>query len=175
MTDITYTYLPLPQVGRNGDLVYFIYSAGRIKIGYSTGIDQRNRSFRSSGPIPPVVILVINGTIDTERTLHIRFSEDRLHGEWFTLSDELRKYLVARLCDRGIASLDRAETEFREYCETFLAEHKPPPKKRQPRPRCVHDMPIYGNLCPACERERDLKILDGLQAKEAVCSAEQRT
>jgi hypothetical protein len=104
----------------------------------------------------------MHGTVGDEQDLHVRFHADRLHGEWFALSDDLRAHLRPRLCDIGRASLERAEAEFRDYCEAFLASYKAPPRHK-PRPTCEHGMPLSG-ICAPCERERDLKILEGLNS-----------
>lgn len=160
MAEITYTFLPTapgaPRMG--GNIVYFMYSGGRVKIGYSGGVDGRHKQLRTAGAFPPVVLLVMSGDKGAESDLHIRFAADRLHGEWFALSKELRSYLRGRLCDVGRASLDRAEAEFRDYCQSFLEGYKPP-AKHKPRPHCEHGMPL-GATCPPCERVRDLAILE---------------
>jgi len=164
MTDIAYTILPsgpeVPWMG--GNIVYFMYSGGRIKIGYSGTVAGRLKRLRTAGPFAPAVLLVMRGNKGVESDLHVRFHADRLHGEWFALSAELRRFLNSRLCDVGLATLDRAEAEFRAYCETILGRQAPP-RKRKPRLLCPHERPI-GSLCAPCERERDLKILEQINA-----------
>jgi hypothetical protein len=160
--DPTYTFWghpndqPLPQ-----SIVYFMYSGGRIKIGFSTGLRGRHNGLKKAGPFPPVVLLIMEGGEEVERPLHQRFAEDRLHGEWFNLSPKLRNFLRGRLCDRGLASFEDAELAFRDYCAAAVASYKEPPK-RKPRPVCEHGL-ILHHPCPDCERDRDLKILEGLK------------
>lgn len=147
---ITYTFLNFPNdTYPTSDCVYFMYSAGRIKIGFSNGVDQRQLALAGAGPFPPVVVLIMRGSIKDERAMHQKFASARLHGEWFALDKKLRSYLSSRLCDVGRASLDKAEAEFRDFCKGFLDGYKAP--KRKPRPSCDHGKP-YGNHCYICER-----------------------
>lgn len=145
-----------------GSIVYFMYSAGRIKIGYSEGLRDRHKSLRSAGPFSPIVLLIMNGTQETERDLHLGFCDDRLHGEWFVLSKQMRTWLMSRLCDVGRASLEKAEAEFRDYCASFMEGYRRPPK-RKPRNNCLHGKPLHQSCYP-CERERDLKIVERINA-----------
>lgn len=154
---MTYTVLPPSPGAPRGEFVYFMYSAGRIKIGYSRGSEGRLKTLKTAAAFPPVIVLVMHGSMGDEADFHIRFHADRLHGEWFTLSPNIRRFLNRRLCDDGMATLDRAETEFRAYCASVL-DLKPPPKSRKPRLLCDHGRPV-GSLCPPCERERDFAIL----------------
>jgi hypothetical protein len=139
-----------------------MYSGGRIKIGYSRGAEGRLKTLKTSGPFKPVILLVLNGNMGDEADLHVRFQADRLHGEWFTLSKDMRSYLRARLCDVGRATLQAAEAEFGAFCEAHLAAWKPV-HHYKPRPVCDHGMPL-GCICPPCERARDLDIVARIDA-----------
>lgn len=75
------------------DLVYFMYSAGLIKIGYTTDIYRRLNDLTNMGGAPIVLIGVLPATIQYERMLHRIFKADRKHGEWFHLSDQIRRFL----------------------------------------------------------------------------------
>ena len=156
----TYTMIPARHDAPSGQYIYFVYSAGRIKIGFTRTTDVRHKQLTSTGPFPPVLILLIPGAIQDEQALHTQFADDRLHGEWFTPSETMRNYLRRRLCDIGRASFEKAEADFYDYCEAFAASYRPPPVHK-PRKHCDHGMPI-GAICPACGRERDLAILDRL-------------
>lgn len=153
-----FTFLGHPQnaVFPAGEIVYFVYSAGRIKIGYSTGMRGRHRNLLSSGPFPPVVFLIVAGSVEDEQAIHRKFDAERLHGEWFALSDRLRTYLAPKLCHLGKTSLDVAEAEFKAYCEGVVAAYKAPPRRVR-RPACKHGVMV---ACPHCERELDLAILE---------------
>lgn len=159
---MTYTVLPAHYTAPRNEFVYFMYSGGRIKIGYSRGTEGRLKTLKTSGPFPPVIILVMHGTMGDEADLHVRFHDSRLHGEWFVLSKDMRTYLRARLCDQGRAALELAEAEFMAYCEAFLNDWKPLRRHKQ-RPTCEHGMPL-GTICPPCERKRDLKIVEQINA-----------
>lgn len=152
--------LPAHVDAPRNEFVYFAYSAGRIKIGYTAGAEGRMKRLRASGALPPVLILVMHGRMSDEQDLHIRFHIDRLHGEWFNLSKALRAYLRKRLCDFGQASLDRAELEYRDACQYFLDGFTAPPRRAM-REHCEHGMPL-GSLCAPCERTRDLGILESI-------------
>lgn len=160
--DPTYTFYGHPNDTLfKGSVVYFMYSAGRIKIGYSAELRARHMGLKKSGPYPPVLLLLISGTEKDERKLHAKFEGDRLHGEWFALSPKIRSFLNTRLCDRGLASLEKADADFRDCCASFIQGYKTPPK-RQPRQVCEHGLIIH-HPCKACERERDLKILEKIR------------
>ncbi|WP_375048912.1 GIY-YIG nuclease family protein [Bradyrhizobium sp. 8-10B] len=163
--DPTYTLVGLPNdTLLTSSVIYFMYSAGRIKIGFSTGLRARHSGLKKAGSFPPVLLLVMPGTGKEERDIHARFKDDRLHGEWFRLSAKLRGYLKMRLCDTGLASLEQAEREYRDECAAFLEAYKPPPSKRRPRQLCEHGKPTYQH-CQPCERARDLAILENLKCK----------
>lgn len=158
----TYTYHGKPiDYWPQGDVVYFMYCAGRIKIGTTTGIDQRQAALTGGSPFPPVTVLIIDGARKHEVALHERFVADRLHGEWFTLSRKLRNFLTLRLCDTGRATLDRAEADFVAFCSTVAGAYKRP--KRKPRPLCAHGKPLHQS-CHPCERERALKTIAAIEA-----------
>jgi hypothetical protein len=157
--------LPARESDPASEFVYFAYSAGRIKIGYSRGVEGRCRQLATSGPFPPVLILIVHGTVGLEQDFHVRFHEDRIHGEWFKLSPSVRSFLQGHLCDIGRSSLDAAEKDYLRACETFIANYKPPPK-RSIRKHCEHGMPI-GGVCAPCERERDLAVLSRIRNRES--------
>jgi hypothetical protein len=114
----TYTYWKHPNdTFPLGNIVYFVYSAGRIKIGHSDGLRKRIKILSASCPLPSIVLLVIKGGQPMEQKFHDRFAEDRLHAEWFKLSKKMRGFLRARLCPVGRASLKDAEAHFWAYCQ----------------------------------------------------------
>lgn len=117
----TYTFWRRPNdTFPLGPIVYFMYSAGRIKIGFSDGLRSRVETLKGANPFPPVVLLVVSGGLDVERQFHARFAEDRTTGEWFRLSPTLRAFFRARLCPVGRASLKKCEADFKAYCEEIL-------------------------------------------------------
>lgn len=164
--DPTYTFwgypndTPLPN-----SIVYFMYSANRIKIGFSTGLRGRHNGLKKAGAFPPVVLMIRAGGEKLEREYHKRFAEDRLHGEWFSLSPKLRSFLRLWLCDTGLASLEAAEAEFHSYCFSIVENYRPPPKRKE-SVLCQHGKRPHHH-CVACERKRDLKTLEGLSSKDS--------
>lgn len=104
-----------------GDAVYFMYSAGRIKIGFSNHVWSRREALCTSSPFPPVIVFVERGSVALERKYHARFAKNRLHGEWFDLSGLLRRFLTVNLCQIGAESLCQAEADFREYCRLTVS------------------------------------------------------
>jgi hypothetical protein len=163
--DPTYTFWRHPNdTFPLGMVIYFMYSAGRVKIGFSTGLRGRQLQLKASGPFPPVVVLIVKGTEESEREIHAKFAADRLHGEWFKLSPKIRSFLRFRLCPVGRASLERAEAEFRDYCAEFLDGYRPPPKRGPAAKQCSRGKPTH-QPCAPCEDERELEILAGLRAK----------
>ena len=164
--DPTFTLWGFPEGTEfTPNIVYFMYSAGRVKIGYSGGIRGRHKTLKTAGAIPPVVLLVMKGGEAEEKRLHRQFANDRLHGEWFSVSKDIRTFLRQRLCEVGRATLEKAENEFLDYCRGFVDEHRPLgkplqlPRKDRPKPVCLHGVRLSAT-CPHCERERDLAILE---------------
>lgn len=76
-----------------GDLVYFLYSAGLIKIGYTSDIYKRFADLKNMGGAPAQLIAVVPGNKSCEKSLHRIFKADRKHGEWFQISADIRRYL----------------------------------------------------------------------------------
>jgi hypothetical protein len=70
---------------------YFVGSREQevVKIGVTTRLKSRMSALRNSSPIPIKLFAVAFGSSDIELHLHDRFAKDRLHGEWFRLTDEI--------------------------------------------------------------------------------------
>jgi len=75
--------------------VYFIQSigGGPIKIGHSDSPIKRLATLQTSHYEKLTILATVDGGLTTETKLHERFSKDRLHGEWFTPSEELMQYI----------------------------------------------------------------------------------
>lgn len=97
--------------------VYFLYSAGHVKIGFSEDSRIRIANLAGCSPLPATLILQFGGTRVTERELHDRFHQDRGNGEWFRLSPTLRAYFDEQLGNLvgGRARLANAEAQFRRW------------------------------------------------------------
>lgn len=110
-------------------MIYFIQETGwfrnRVKIGTTSDIRKRLCDLRGVSPSELKVVLVLTGTYGMEAIYHERFTQYRLHGEWFKLGFQLRLFLwinkckslklydgvMSRLGTREIAIVER----FREY------------------------------------------------------------
>jgi hypothetical protein len=69
--------------------VYFITcrEVDAVKIGYSGDPHGRLPEIQTGCPLPLTLEAMTPGTKEHERQLHQRFADDRLHGEWFRLTD----------------------------------------------------------------------------------------
>jgi hypothetical protein len=72
---------------------------GLCKIGITTDINNRLVTLRSSSPIPIDLIAYARtksyGII--EQGLHLRFDHRHSHGEWFMLSEDEERFVIAEL------------------------------------------------------------------------------
>jgi hypothetical protein len=77
--------------------VYFVTTEERsfIRIGNSyTGQEHMRRSHLQQGNPKPLLLLgAIKGLRKQEQDLHKRFAQYKAEGEWFTFSDEIKRYL----------------------------------------------------------------------------------
>lgn len=77
--------------------VYFIActDSGRCKIGFTKGDPLKRLANLQTGSASEMSLIAMHpGPVESERALHEKFAADRLHGEWFRMSDSLRAYLV---------------------------------------------------------------------------------
>lgn len=72
--------------------VYFVEASntGLVKIGRTNNIETRLSGLRGGSPVP----LILRALIETkyaslEQSLHKQFADQREHGEWFRINDEL--------------------------------------------------------------------------------------
>lgn len=94
LTAVDRTWSGSGQAARKkGEFVYFIRSerTGCIKIGFSFDPNQRIRELSTSEPLK--LLGYITGDKSAEARLHERFKASRVHGEWFSPSDDLIAYL----------------------------------------------------------------------------------
>ncbi len=81
----------IPITNENG-CVYFIKSekTDEIKIGYTSGeVKNRLRSLQTGHPYKLKILATLSGTRDDERSLHEKFANSRLKGEWFKSHPDL--------------------------------------------------------------------------------------
>jgi hypothetical protein len=98
---------------QNGSCIYFIYCAGRIKIGRTSDIVRRLPDLVT--PFPTTLLLMVPGGPDEEMDFHNQFACDRAHREWFRLSRDLRKFLLKRLKPKTARLLEGAEAAFQKH------------------------------------------------------------
>jgi len=70
---------------------YFIAARDRIKIGKSSQVDVRFKTFATVSAEPLKILLVLDG--DHEQDLHQRFHADHIRGEWFMLSQAIKDFI----------------------------------------------------------------------------------
>jgi hypothetical protein len=75
-------------------MIYFILNSknNTVKIGKTDNLQKRLSQLQTGSDSCLVVILTLPGDVEEEKELHLRFSDHRLNGEWFTFSDEIKQY-----------------------------------------------------------------------------------
>lgn len=88
---------PQPSKEPRRGLIYVFRDRenGEVKIGWTHhDVERRRRSVeQASGRSLEIVGTIPDCTMNDEAELHLRFEADRLAGEWFTESDEIRAWL----------------------------------------------------------------------------------
>ncbi len=79
----------------DGECIYFvqIVDDGPIKIGYSRKPLRRVRNLQASNPYTLFVVGLLIGNRDIEASLHQRFAEYWIGGDWFRAGARLLKYI----------------------------------------------------------------------------------
>jgi hypothetical protein len=95
-------------------VVYFAYCADRIKIGFTTDTAIRFVSMGTNSPYLVTLLLTITGTQKTEAGYHKLFAKDRIHREWFRLSEDFTWFFCEKLCDSGMERYLNAIVEFHD-------------------------------------------------------------
>jgi hypothetical protein len=78
--------------------IYFILCADakRCKIGFTRHDVSKRLANLQTGSASELCLLVKHpGSMESERILHARFAADRVQGEWFNVSEDIRAYLLA--------------------------------------------------------------------------------
>ncbi len=88
--------------------IYYLLISGRIKIGYSTDVKRRLRSYPPDSPL----LALHPGTKTLEHEMHLKFTGSRAAGrEWFLDTEELRHHITTVIDQFG--EPDRARYEHR--------------------------------------------------------------
>lgn len=77
-------------------MIYFIQAQDKIKIGVTDDPVVRITELQTGNPYRLICKLLVDGSFDEERRLHRMFLEDRLVGEWFSLSAPIKEYINER-------------------------------------------------------------------------------
>lgn len=75
--------------------VYFARSGNRVKIGVSKNPRARLEGLRTGSSTKIRIYYVTPGDITLERELHRQFGADRINGEWFIYSPQIRAWIQA--------------------------------------------------------------------------------
>lgn len=77
-------------------VVYFVEAVGadRIKIGSTTNIEHRLSTLKVGSPFPLRLLAIRRDDGTLEAQLHRQFASNRLHGEWFRMTEDLLKLAV---------------------------------------------------------------------------------
>lgn len=76
--------------------VYFIAQLNndrKVKIGFSKNPTKRLKSLSTSSPSPLLLLGYFEGTMESEKEIHLRFSGDRVNREWFFISEEILTFV----------------------------------------------------------------------------------
>lgn len=74
-------------------MIYFIRQDSTVKIGCTKNIKIRLSDLQVSNPHELSVLLLINGSFKEEERLHSLFVDDKVRGEWYFLSDEIKEFI----------------------------------------------------------------------------------
>ena len=106
-----YSHILNQRSTRKADL-YFVAApaVSRIKIGITDQFARRYRNLQLSSPVDLSVLLVVKATARQEKAVMLRFSSDRVHGEWFVASAALLSFVddLRDLDDAARAALLRS-------------------------------------------------------------------
>jgi hypothetical protein len=76
-------------------IIYFIKSekTHEIKIGFTVQLEKRLSSLQTAHPSKLQLLATIPGTYEYEKSLHQRFANFRLNGEWFEPHPDLLAFI----------------------------------------------------------------------------------
>lgn len=97
---------------RNKGWIYFVQAGagGPIKIGWTVDPQKRLEQLQTGSHIRLFILGAIEGSTAGESTLHKRWSEYRIRGEWFEAAPEIIDFVMANrhqgFVEKGIDDLD---------------------------------------------------------------------
>ena len=93
--------------------VYLITAreVGRVKIGCAYDPADRLRKMKVGSPCELVLEAMLPGSHKEERQIHGLFSDERVRGEWFTITEEIEKVIAANPAPRKVAEQDLVDLQ----------------------------------------------------------------
>ena len=91
-------------------MVYFIESSGYLKVGFTTNIDNRLKQYATHNPSFKLLYL-INGSEQTEKTIHKELKDYNFRLEWFHIDDYVW-YVVEFFRTKYIEDVERDEMPY---------------------------------------------------------------
>lgn len=77
-------------------MIYFIEDSRKfIKIGKADDPDARLKHLQTANPSKLKIKALLEGSYQTEASLHYMFSHIKKNGEWFRYTDELKLFIAA--------------------------------------------------------------------------------
>ncbi|WP_297419602.1 GIY-YIG nuclease family protein [Clostridium sp.] len=84
--------------------VYFILCENLVKIGTTKDIDKRIKQLSTGNGKEMKLIYYVFGGKGTEWGMHQRFQNDRVRGEWFNYSDDIKNWIRLDKLTREVMS-----------------------------------------------------------------------
>lgn len=88
-------------IGNCGVYAVTVPGCGRIKIGYTTSLQDRLEALETGSPAPLDVLAFIRGDFKLEARLHVKLWNYCEHREWFRDCPEVRETLIAAAQEHG--------------------------------------------------------------------------
>lgn len=88
-------------IGNCGVYAVTFAGCGSIKIGFTTGLQERLDTLETGAPAPLEVLAFIKGGYELEQALHHRLMWHHAHREWFRDCPEVRETLIAAAREHG--------------------------------------------------------------------------
>lgn len=83
----------LPRSLKGWCYIYVLRDGDIVKIGRAVNVKQRLTELKTGHHRPLTLMAAIPAHAALEAAIHERFARERQHGEWFVLSDSLRRFI----------------------------------------------------------------------------------
>ena len=78
----------------NGSMVYFIVRGDEVKVGTTRNLTKRFAELQTGSPDNYLLFGTMPGNKVIERMLHKKWKPYHIRGEWFTFSNEIRRFAI---------------------------------------------------------------------------------